>query len=616
MLESYDMNRRKTAVLENAFNIKERRRINTIWSFSFDLPKYDLKNQYCQIGCYVRFNGGELYIINDHTSTYGPEAVTSYECEHALATLIYTSMFGQHVVGNLGVYTNQVIQYVLDRQLVKNWVLGECDFNRQFEYGWEQESLAAALFSIPQPFVDKYIWKTDTKSYPWKVSLKRLDPEAKPKHYIHTRKNLISLEVSTKGQRIFTRIYPLGEGEGINQLNIKKINGGIPYIQSPTNIIDKFGIRELIWVDRRYTNPETLKAEAEVMLNALQEPYVEYSVKHVVLDGEEPPELGDVVHVVEDVSGEQFKNYIVEIVYNHGDSPTVDVSIANKPEDIARHIADYADRQRIEMTYSQGATQIYAASIADNGNSDNPVELDFYIDSSMKIVNFVKVKIKLTRFRAYSESASSTVQSVAAKFDGGQTSNGAVQSVAANSDGGQTSGPSSMTTTASENVAQWGTAYTIGPASGMESYQASSGTPHVHGIQHGHSFERVISHTHNINHTHTVPAHTHTITTKEHQHTIPSHTHEITTQAHVHTINPVIALFGGTNGFALLVDERVVAYINSTEYEADITNYLVQNGSISRGNWHIIGVRPNGLARARISYSVQGFIQSRGDKTV
>lgn len=77
------------------------------------------------------------------------------------------------VVGNLGVYTADVIRYILDHQLVKNWVLDECDFRNQFEYGWEQESLLSALFSVLSPLSSPMI-VTDTTVYPWRLSLKKL----------------------------------------------------------------------------------------------------------------------------------------------------------------------------------------------------------------------------------------------------------------------------------------------------------------------------------------------------------------------------------------------------------------------------------------------------------
>lgn len=161
------------AILENAYAASESQKINSVWYFYFSLPYGDSKNEYCKPFYYVRPDGGELYRIMPETLSVSESGGVSYQCEHVLATLIDNVLFGYHVVGNLGVYTADVIRYILDHQLVKNWVLDECDFRNQFEYGWEQESLLSALFSVLSPLSSPMI-VTDTSVYPWRLSLKKL----------------------------------------------------------------------------------------------------------------------------------------------------------------------------------------------------------------------------------------------------------------------------------------------------------------------------------------------------------------------------------------------------------------------------------------------------------
>lgn len=62
--------------------------------------------------------------------------------------------------------------------------------------------------------------------------------------YVRRRYNMTSYTRGRDPQNIVTRLYPLGYGEGINQLNIKGVNDGVPYIQSPKEITDKYGIIE------------------------------------------------------------------------------------------------------------------------------------------------------------------------------------------------------------------------------------------------------------------------------------------------------------------------------------------------------------------------------------
>lgn len=154
MLEIFDKDRRRVAIAENVHSAGEERKINSVWYLHFSLPFDDSKNEYCQPFNYVRLGGGELYRIMPAETEISETGSIQYQCEHVLATLIDNVLFGYHIVGNRGVYTRDCINYVLDKQKTRNWILDRCDFNRQFEYGWEQETLLSALFSIANPLGD------------------------------------------------------------------------------------------------------------------------------------------------------------------------------------------------------------------------------------------------------------------------------------------------------------------------------------------------------------------------------------------------------------------------------------------------------------------------------
>ena len=183
MLEIFDKSRKRIAIAENASGVEEERKINSLWYLTFSLPYNDAKNEYCQPFNYIRYNGGELYRIMPVDAEITETGLLTYQCEHVLATLIDNVLFGYHVVGNRGTYTADCIRYVLNRQCVQNWVLYECDFARQFEYGWTQETLLSALFSIATPLSD-YMWVTDTSVYPWRLSLKSIGLGQKPQLYV------------------------------------------------------------------------------------------------------------------------------------------------------------------------------------------------------------------------------------------------------------------------------------------------------------------------------------------------------------------------------------------------------------------------------------------------
>lgn len=595
IIEVYDKSLKKLAILQNALDVSESININAVSTMTFTLPKNDPKNEYCAAFNYIKF-GDRMYRILPSEFDLTTSSTMVYECEHVIATLIDELMYGDVVIGNLGVYTTEVIEFVLSKQKTKHWKLGVCEFARQFEYGWTNESLLSALFSIPNSFVDPYIWEFDTTSYPWTVSLKKLDTSQNPQLYIRQGKNLITLKRRSDPTNICTRLYAHGYGEGINTLTFADINDGKPYIDSPQEYIDKYGLKEKLFVDRRYENKESLLEAARAMLNELQEPYVEYEVEFVEVSEQflDKAEVGKVCMIVANET--QYKTYITGVEWDYGETTDCKLTIANKPQDVASSVADLADRQRVEMTYAQGATQLYAQSLQANCDSKNGAEMQFYIPAEMKIVNSVQVKIKMSRFRAYSQATSTTDETTSTSSSGGQStqtsSSGGGGSTTSSGGGGgtKTTGDSGVDVT-------WG----------VRNTQTASG--------HSHGYDIVTGHRHEIE----LPDHTHRVSISSHSHnvSIPSHTHNVKIPGHNHKITPGIYFFGSAKKFKLYVNNVLRGSFSSSDAEVDITQYLVNNqGIISRGTWHSVNIVPDDLAYICLDMYVQGFVQSRGDNTV
>lgn len=570
MFEIFNRNRQRVAIAENAFNVTEDRKINSLWYFSFSLPYGDPKNDYCSPFCFVRYNDGEFYRIMPSTETITETGAIEYQCEHVLATLLDNVLFGHYTVGNIGTYTADCINYVLSKQTTRNWVLHECDFRRQFEYGWEQENLLSALFSIATP-LENYIWKTDTSVYPWRLSLKQIDTTGKPQLYIRRGYNMLSYQRESDTQQICTRLYPLGYGEGVNQLTIRDINNGVPYLQSPQAYIDRYGLIERIWTDRRYEDAESLKAAAQVMLNELQEPAVSLDIKYREIGD---TNIGDRVRIVHpDISG-WTDTYITEQSLNYGDITESTIKIANKSTSIASTVSDLANRQRIEESYAQGATQIYSQSLQANCDTKNGAEIDFFIPSEMRIVNKVIAKIKMSSFLAYSKSTSTSPAVLSTTASQAQM----VQTSAAGGGGQYVSEAGGQNTAIGSSIAE----------------------PENAKIY--------------------IKAHTHTLgnLTHQHEYSIPSHSHGLTIPAHAHEITPGMYRFGNAKNFTIFVNGKQKGSFSGTSTEVDITNFLLSGNEakIPRGSWLSMEVRPDDLAYISIDLIFQGFVQSRGDMTV
>lgn len=176
MINVYDLNLKKTAVLQHATNITETQELNAVYELSFELPADDDKRRFCQPYHYIRYGDtGQLYRLIGSGIVQDAIGIRRYRCEHVIATLVDDVLFGSFVVGNVGVHTAAALRWILERQTIRRWVLGRCDFDQQLEYGWEHENLLAALYSIPKSFVSPYRFDFNTAVFPWRLDLRRID---------------------------------------------------------------------------------------------------------------------------------------------------------------------------------------------------------------------------------------------------------------------------------------------------------------------------------------------------------------------------------------------------------------------------------------------------------
>ena len=613
-LEIYDMNRVPVCMLQNAFDIQEQQSLNALWYLDFKLPATDAKNEFCNAYWYARFNDGELYRMfpNGYNDAFDLPYY-SYHCEHVLATLLNKVMPGIVTMGGYYQPTPDVLRAILAKQDIQDWVLGECDFSRRFEYGFEKENLLAALFSVPQCFDEDYIWTFETKGYPWVLNLKRLNKNAEPVLNVRYGYNRLSYNRQPDYTNHVTKLYAYGSGEGVNQLNIKKFTNGLGYILADKEHIEKYGIRESIWVDRRYENEETLYAAAQSMLSELCDPITSYSCGFI---GD--VKIGEVVNIID-----YEQAYVVKKIITYGDIDDIQYELSNKQPTLASTIADLANRQRIETTYSQGATNIYSISFVDNADANNGLDCDFYMPRSMRFVNKVVAKIKYDSFRAYSgttEQGGSTSSTSAA---GGQISS------TSESGGGGTSaagGGQSKTSAAGGKSTESTNQFDLASDTGTYGIISLTGYSGLTSTTSGHS-HKVPDHMHRIRvtnfahkHSVTIPSHRHSFEIDDHVHELPVHTHSFSLPAHSHTfelpshkhdIEPGIHRYGNPTQVELKVNGNSKGFFEDRSFEVDITEWLANDdGMISRGSFQTLSVVPNDIAHISVSLTVIGFIQS------
>jgi len=616
----YDLQMRKVAMLENAFGINYETPMNALWTASFSLPADDPKNAECRPLYFAEiFDESErielFRILPSALRKNSSGSAITYQCEHVLGTLLDDILFQYHTIGNLGVYTEDVLEYILSKQSVTRWQLGTVDFAHQFEYNWENENLLGALFSVPKPFVDEYQWTWDTTSYPWTLNLVR--PSNDVQAVVRYGVNMQGIERTIDPSNVVTRIYGLGYGEGVNQLTFAELNDGKPYLDAEPEIIAKYGLMQTVFVDRRFENPETLLARCQALLNELKHPRITYTVQASELyaltkDPIDKFRTGVMVRVIDKEIGEDVTFRVLNVRMKDviGAPGNVEIEIANRPQDIAGSIADLRNRQYANEVYAQGATNFDSHDFADNCDPDHPAVIRFWVPEETVRINKVRLSYRAEAFRSYERAIEAAPATTSGPSSTSTTAAGGGVSTTTAAGGGEV-----KTTSASGGFigSTLGNEENIPDPIAMPFWRETSDVwsgsvdSHTHKIPPHRHQVAIPSHDHLVvidNHIHAIilDSHTHGM---DHTHTIPAHTHDIE-----------YGIFEGPTPTAVTVkvDGNIVPGLGTSAEEVDIVPYLAKDsgGRIQRGTWHEITVTPNGLGRIVATVLTQIFVQSRG----
>lgn len=661
-----NLSREYTAILENAYDVGYEKIENEIGSIEFSMPLYDTKNAMIQALQYVELTDNEdeyvgLYRIMPSTIQKDKSNYTiKYTAMHVLGTLLDSVLFGYHELVNRT--TTDVINYILGKQKTKHWVLKKCEFTRYFSYAWENENgLADALFSIPQAFDEDYIWQWNTQVYPFELSL--VKPPTEPICRIQEGYNMEGFEIESDPNNLVNRVYPLGAGEGINQLNIKSVNGGKEYVEDPDSI-NKYGLIEYVWVDQRFTIAQALKDNALNMLKKWSIPKVSWKVQaaDLIKLTDSPLEIdklrqGTVVMINTNEYGSfnlRIKKESKSDVF--GAPQELKLELGNLKDDINTTMSDLGRKQQINETYSQGATNILNYSYQDNCEAAYPAEIEFYLDDDVFHVNTVELTFKTKRYRGYTKAVKGGGSKTITSEAGGQstqTSSSGGASVRSTTSGGggvSTSGAGGGSYQGGSTNAGGGSVRSSGaggnhdhlmfsvrpgptPPSSKSMYvaggggvlyaegaggtyrTASSSGNHSHTVEipsHSHSFGVTIpSHTHNVS----IPSHSHQVSIPNHTHTvkIPSHKHNVVLPEHTHPLEwGIFQASDSASSVDIIVDGTTIPNHETSQSRLNIVNYLrkTSSGKIQRGN-HTIKIKPNKLARIEAQVTCRVFIQSQ-----
>lgn len=427
----YNRNLELIGVAQNASEVGYERKFNDLHTATFKLPLDDPKNNLCQVMNIVDIFDGEeskgkyRILDNPETEVTKEGEFLEYSCEHVIAFLLNDPIDGYMEIGGTNMRTRAVIEAVLDKQIVKRWKLGTCDFNRQFQYSWENTNVLEALFSIPKSFDVGYHWTYDTSTYPWTINL--VAAETTRSCEIRKKRNMTYIKRSIDSSQLCTRLYCKGYGEGVNQLTIAEVNNGKPYLDDATAQA-KYGILASFLIDRRFTDMTHLKAYGQQVLDRLKNPLVTYKANAVDLsritryDWDKSDE-GKVVHIIEEDRGIDLDATIISVKKADVDGKPLEmeITISNKTSDITSDIESLAQRASINQQYAQGATNLYCQQFADNADATHPAKMKIYVPADCTRINEILLNWNCYAFRAYSKSAAAGGSNTLTSKSGGAT---------------------------------------------------------------------------------------------------------------------------------------------------------------------------------------------------
>ncbi|MBY7121763.1 phage tail protein [Bacillus sp. 16GRE42] len=653
-IKLYNKQLQLKAYLENAYNIKYSPPLNELWTAGFSLPFTDPKRKEIETFDYVELfdNGkriGMFRIMDSDEEREVHEKIITYDCEHVLSTLMDSVLFGYHERINLT--TRENIEYLLSKQRIKHWKLGRCDFVKYFQYSWENEdTILGPLYSIAKPFDEKFQWTWNDSSYPWTLNLVRYSDEITGE--LRYRKNMKGIKRKVEAKDVMTRIYPLGYGEGVNQLTIKSVNNGLPYIDAPDFVRELHDGFDYIWVDRKIEDAKTLYASAKSLLLKACMPKVTYEISAIDYELIDPYkiekyETGKLVRLYDEDFNISVDLRVMDRSKDDVTGNPLDVKLVleNKVTDLGTIQADIEKRQKVNEVYSQGTTNIDSQPFQDNCDPGHPAIIRFQIPNDVKNVNQLILTFETLRFRAYeraikgggavvgstsagggtvssTSAGGSIVQSTSSGGSSTQTSTSGGGSVQTSSGGGDHVHkmfhgggivPAEPTTiglyTAFSDPGRNTAASFYAKGTGASLYTHGSSGDHTHSLS-------IPNHQHSIS----IPGHQHSISLPNHQHDIhlDPHSHEITLPNHTHDIEfGIFELYQTPSKVTIEVDGNTLPFDSIRGQDINLIPYLAKDsdGKLQRGRYVEIKITPNSLARINATVTGRLFIQSRSGGT-
>lgn len=214
---------------------------------------------------------------------------------------------------------------------------------------------------------------------------------------------------------IVTRVIPLGYGEGINQLGIARVNGGIEYIED-TTAISQYGVIEGVATNKDLQAAETLKIWAQTVLNEKKQPKISFQQKALDLSvleryENEKYELGDTVRTKIDILSIDVYSRVIERERDLLNEPwNPRLTFSTRPITLTDQIVQLKQRSLTLENAPQGNTYIDTFGYAENIDAAHPFKLPVWLSPDIINVNRVRLHIEGQWYRAYEIGAENNIE--------------------------------------------------------------------------------------------------------------------------------------------------------------------------------------------------------------
>lgn len=403
----YDTSVSALADLQNAYNVFYSLRMNELWRAQFTLPASDAKNTHCARWNYFDLYDGDRYvgmfrIVNTEHSGVGRQAEVRYTGWHVLSTLLDDIWWGYQDQGGSGNNTETVLTNILAEQGTARWQLGTVDFAYTHAYAFESMKLLGCLLAVPGPLSEEWHFTFDTESYPWTLNL----VEASTDVVAHVRyaKNMRHISYVEQGGEVANRIYALGRGDGVNQLDITgETPGGEAYVEDTD---EQPPIIEDLLIASEVDDAATLYAAAQAALEDRKTPRKVYTIRTADLTpilGRDHISPGDYIRVEHTDLSIAIGQRVISVQKSRMKAKPHEmvIEISNKAATVGSAMAGLAKRVQTMESFALGAVCLYTVNDTDNCDPDYPFELAFRVDDDLTHLNKVLLSYTTDAYRSF-----------------------------------------------------------------------------------------------------------------------------------------------------------------------------------------------------------------------